>query len=70
MSSNQHTSQTISESVFPVKKVKEKKSLKDLMIDKTVITGKEVIQTLKEQEKRQKEFEESVEDELRNRRGK
>jgi hypothetical protein len=54
--------------MFPVKKVKEKKSLNDLMNDKTVITGKEVINNLKKQEKRQKEFENSMEDELRNRR--
>ena len=32
--------------------------------------GREVIHTLKVQEKRQKEFEDSVEDELRNRRSK
>ncbi len=58
---------SISEPMFPVKKVKEKKSLNDLINDKTVITGKDVIHNLKEQEKRQKEFENSVEDELRNR---
>ena len=45
-----------------------KKTLDDLMKDKSVITGKEVVHNLKELEKRQKEFEESVEDELRNRR--
>jgi len=45
-----------------------KKTLNDLLSSKDVITGKEVIHNLKEQEKRQKEFEESVEDELRNRR--
>jgi hypothetical protein len=56
--------------MFQVKKVKVKRSLNDLMKDKTVITGKEVIHKLKEQEKRQKEFEESVENELRNRRKK
>jgi hypothetical protein len=53
--------------MFQVKKVKEKKSLNDLMNDKIVITGKEVIHNLKEQEKLQKEFEDSVEDELRGR---
>ena len=47
-----------------------KKTLDDLLSTKEVITGKEVIHNLKEQEKRQKEFEESVEMELRNRRGK
>ena len=45
-----------------------KKTLDDLLSSKDVITGKEVIHKLKEQEKRQKEFENSVEDELRNRR--
>ncbi|AWW46772.1 hypothetical protein DPM18_08095 [Polynucleobacter paneuropaeus] len=45
-----------------------KKTLGDLLSSKEVITGKEVIHKIKEQEKRQKEFENSVEDELRNRR--
>jgi hypothetical protein len=45
-----------------------KKTLDDLLSNKDVITGKEVIHNLKEQEKRQREFDESVEDELRNRR--
>jgi hypothetical protein len=45
-----------------------KKTLDELLSSKEVITGKEVIHNLKEQEKRQKEFENSVEDELRNRR--
>jgi hypothetical protein len=45
-----------------------KRTLKDLLNDKSVITGKEVIHNLKELEKQQKEFEKSVEDELRNRR--
>jgi hypothetical protein len=47
-----------------------KKTLDDLLSSRDVITGKEVIHKLKEQEKRQKEFENSVEDELRNRRKK
>jgi hypothetical protein len=47
-----------------------KKTLDDLLSSKQVITGKEVIHKIKEQEKRQKEFENSVEDELRNRRSK
>ena len=47
-----------------------KRTLKDLLNDKTVVTGKEVIHNIKEQEIRQKEFENSIEDELRNRRGK
>ena len=54
--------------MFQIKSKPTKKSLEDLMKDKSVITGKEVIHKLKEQEKRQKEFEESVEDELRHRR--
>jgi hypothetical protein len=54
--------------MFPVKKVKEKKSLNDLLSSKEVITGKEVIHNLKEQERHHKEFEASIEDELRNRR--
>ena len=44
-----------------------KKTLDDLLSSKVIITGKEVIHNLKELEKRQKEFEESVEDELRHR---
>jgi hypothetical protein len=47
---------------------KPKMTLDDLLSSKEIITGEEVIHNLKEQEKRQKEFEESVEDELRNRR--
>ena len=47
-----------------------KKTLDDLLSSKEVITGKEVVQRIQEQEKRQREFDESVEDELRNRRGK
>jgi len=47
-----------------------KKTLDDLLMDKSIVTGKEVVQQIKEQEKRQKEFENSIEDELRNRRGK
>jgi hypothetical protein len=45
-----------------------KKTLEDLLSSKDIITGKEVIHNIKEQEKRQKEFDESVQDELRNRR--
>jgi len=56
--------------MFVSKNKSPKKTLGDLLSSKEVITGKEVIHNLKEQEKRQKEFEESVEDELRNRRGK
>ena len=45
-----------------------KKTLDDLLSSKEVITGKEVIHNLKELEKQKKQFEDSVEDELRNRR--
>ena len=45
-------------------KTNSKKTLDDLLSSKDVITGKEVIHNIKEQEKRQKEFENSVEDEL------
>ena len=45
-----------------------KKTLDDLLSSKDIITGKEVIHNIKEIEKRHKEFENSVEDELRNRR--
>jgi hypothetical protein len=47
---------------------KQKKSLIDLINDKSVITGREVVTKIIEKEKHQKEFEESVENELRNRR--
>jgi hypothetical protein len=52
-----------------IRKIKPpKKTLDDLLSSKEVITGKEVIHNLKELEKQKKEFEDSVEDELRNRR--
>ena len=47
-----------------------KKTLDDVLYSKEVVTGKDVIQRINEQEKRQKEFEQSVEEELRNRRSK
>lgn len=47
-----------------------KKTLDDLLSSKEVITGREAIHNLKELEKQKKQFEESVEDELRYRRGK
>ena len=56
--------------MFDMSNKPPKKTLHDLLSSKEVITGKEVIHNLKEQEKQKKEFEESVEDELRNRRGK
>jgi hypothetical protein len=51
-------------------KISSKKTLDDLLSSKEVITGKEVIHNLKELEKRQKQFDESVGDELRNRKKK
>jgi hypothetical protein len=47
---------------------KPKPTLDSLLAESQVLTGKQVIQKIKEQEKRQKEFEKSVEDEMRNRR--
>ena len=61
---------TIKETEQVIHLQKGKKSLDELLVSKEVITGKEVIHNLKEQEKLKKQFEESVEDELRNRRGK
>jgi hypothetical protein len=43
-----------------------KKTLTQLMTDKSVLTGREVVQKIKKQEKLQKEFEEAVEFERRN----
>lgn len=54
--------------MFPHKIKPPKKTLEELLSTKEVITGKEVIHNLKELEKQKKQFEESVEDELRNRR--
>lgn len=45
-----------------------KRTLDDLLSDKIVITGKEVIQGIKDKERQQKEFEEAAEVEMRNRR--
>jgi hypothetical protein len=42
-----------------------KKTLTELLSDKSVLTGREVVQKIKEQEKRQKEFEEAVDFERR-----
>jgi hypothetical protein len=53
---------------MPKKAIKHnKKTLKELLHDKSVITGKEVIQEIKEKEERRKEFEASIEFEVRNR---
>ena len=47
-----------------------KKTLDDLMRYESIVTGKKVIQELKDKEIRQKEFEDSIEFEQRNRRSK
>ena len=52
--------------MFQKKTNPPKRTLVDLLNDKSVVTGKEVVQKIKEQEKRQKEFEEAVEFERRN----
>ena len=53
------------------KKVRSpKKTLTELLNDKSVITGREVVQRIKDKEKLRKQFEEAVEFELRNGRGK
>ena len=53
------------------KKLKSpKKTLTDLLKDKSVLTGREVVQRIKDKEKRQKKFEEAVEFEIRYVRGK
>ena len=46
-----------------------KKTLTELLSDKSVITGREVVQRIKDKEKLRKQFEEAVEFELRNSRG-
>ena len=49
------------------KKVKPtKKTLTDLLNDKSVLTGREVVQRIKDKEKQRKQFEEAVEFERRN----
>ncbi len=53
------------------KKIKSpKKSLTDLLQDKSVMTGREVVQYIKDKEKLRKQFEEAVEFEIRNGKGK
>ena len=47
-----------------------KKSLTDLLKDKSVLTGREVVQRIKDKEILRKQFEEAVEFEVRNGRGK
>lgn len=47
-----------------------KKTLEELMADKAVITGKDVLKKQKELEIQKKQFEDSIEFEQRNRRNK
>lgn len=51
---------------FKIKKNKSKQSLTDLLNDKSVLTGREVVQRIKDKEKLRKQFEEAVEFERRN----
>ena len=46
-----------------------KKTLSELLNDKSVITGREVVQRIKDKERLSKQFKEAVEFELRNSRG-
>lgn len=43
-----------------------KKTLTELLNDKSVMTGREVVQRIKDNEKLRKQFEEAVEFEIRN----
>ena len=47
-----------------------KRTLNDLLKDKSVLTGREVVQRIKDKEILRKQFEEAVEFEVRNNRGK
>ena len=47
-----------------------KKSLTELLNDKSVLTGREVVQRIKDKETLRNQFEEAVEFEVRNGRGK
>ena len=47
-----------------------KRTLTELLNDKSVLTGREVVQRIKDKEKLRKQFEEAVEFEVRNGRGK
>ena len=47
-----------------------KRTLNDLLKDKSVLTGREVVQRIKDKEIQRKQFEEAVEFEVRNGRGK
>ena len=46
-----------------------KKTLTELLNDKSIVTGREVVQRIKDKERLRKQFEEAVEFELRNGRG-
>ena len=46
-----------------------KKTLTELLDDKSIVTGREVVQRIKDKEKLRKQFEEAVEFEVRNGRG-
>jgi hypothetical protein len=46
-----------------------KKTLTELFNDKSIVTGREVVQRIKDKEKLRKEFDEAVEFEVRNGRG-
>jgi hypothetical protein len=49
------------------KKVRpSKKTLTELLNDKSIVTGREVVQRIKDKEKLRKQFEEAVEFEVRN----
>ena len=43
-----------------------KKTLTELLNDKSIVTGREVVQRIKDKEKLRKQFEEAVEFEIRN----
>ena len=47
-----------------------KKTLTELLNDKSVVTGRDVVQRIKDKEKLRKQFEEAVEFEVRNGKGK
>ena len=54
-----------------LKKVKPpKKTLTELLNDKSIVTGREVVQRIKDKERLRKQFEEAVEFEVRNGKGK
>ncbi len=46
-----------------------KKTLTELLNDKSLVTGREVVQCIKDKEKLRKQFDEAVEFEVRNGRG-